>query len=326
MLLGADHVRDREVVVVHHAGEVVEAGPIGPLNHMVLLAVPGKLDPAADGIVDHEGALAGHLQPHHALPSLGLKPPRGVVVEGGEPAAVEKRLAGGLSGLAFLVEFLRSGEVAIGVARRQQRGGGGLVAGRPLRLVVGSVRPAYARPLIPVDAEPLQAVENRLEGCVDVPFGVGVVDPEDELAAPLACEKPVEQRRADTADVKVAGGARRESGADGHRGSISWRRRHDRCRLPTPPPSMLEREANRKGTQVTNLCYEGSKGQRAAARGCPCPGAGVAFSAKPGWRSGESIERAKGRMPVASVRRRAWAAPSGAAEPACPHRLRDWAS
>jgi hypothetical protein len=45
-----------------------------------------------------------------------------------------------------------------------------------------------------------------------------------------------------------------------------------------------------------------------AARGCPCPGAGVASDAQPGWRSGGSIERAKAWRAVASVRRRAWAA------------------
>jgi len=49
------------------------------------------------------------------------------------------------------------------------------------------------------------------------------------------------------------------------------------------------------------------------ARGCPCPGAGVADKRSHGWRSAVSIERAQGRMPAASVRRWAWAAPSGEA-------------
>ncbi len=47
-----------------------------------------------------------------------------------------------------------------------------------------------------------------------------------------------------------------------------------------------------------------------AARGCPCPGAGVADKRSHGWRSEVSIERAKAWRAVASVRQRAWAAPS----------------
>jgi len=85
-------------------------------------------------------------------------------------------------------------------------------------------------------------------------------------------------------------------------------------RLLPVPESHARDDANREHTQVENLCYERL---REAARGCPCPGAGVAFSAKPGWRSGESIERAEGRMPVVSVRRWAWAAPSGAEGTGC---------
>jgi len=60
--------------------------------------------------------------------------------------------------------------------------------------------------------------------------------------------------------------------------------------------------------QVDNLCYWEAT-QRGAAR---APGAGVAFSAQPGWRSGESIERAEPTMGGASVRRRG----TGSPEPA----------
>jgi len=62
-----------------------------------------------------------------------------------------------------------------------------------------------------------------------------------------------------------------------------------------------------------------------AARGCPCPGAGVADKRSHGWRSAVSIERAQPRMGEASVRRWAWVVPSGAAK-RDPHRSRDWAS
>jgi len=42
--------------------------------------------------------------------------------------------------------------------------------------------------LIPIDAEPFEAVEDRLKRLGDVALGVGVVDAQDELAAVLAGE------------------------------------------------------------------------------------------------------------------------------------------
>ena len=58
MLLGADDVRDLEIVIVDHVGQVVEARAVGPLDDVVLLAGPIELDPAADQVVEHERALA----------------------------------------------------------------------------------------------------------------------------------------------------------------------------------------------------------------------------------------------------------------------------
>ena len=86
-----------------------------------------------------------------------------------------------------------------------------LIRGQPLRLEVRAARPAAAaavvgRPFVPIDAQPLEAVENRLQGLGHVPLGVGVVDPQQELPAVLPGKEPVEQRRADAADVQIAGG------------------------------------------------------------------------------------------------------------------------
>src|SRR5207248_690511 len=84
---------------------------------------------------------------------------------------------------------------------------------RPLlRLVVGAVGAADLGALVPVDAEPAEAVEDRLEGLGDVALLVGVVDAEDEPAAVAAGEEPVEQGRPHAADVQVA---RRAGGEPG---------------------------------------------------------------------------------------------------------------
>src|SRR5581483_6596734 len=69
-------------------------------------------------------------------------------------------------------------------------------------------------PLVPVDAEPAEAVEDRLQRGRVIAVFVGVVDAQDELAAVLAREQPVEQRRALPADVQVAGRARGKTGTN----------------------------------------------------------------------------------------------------------------
>src|SRR5439155_1796259 len=101
------------------------------------------------------------------------------------------------------------------------RGGDVLVV--PLALEVRLVRAEAVaarilrRPLVPVDAEPVKPVEYRLDRLGPIPHLVGVVDAEDELAAVPPGVEPVETRRADAADVQVAGRARGEAGA-GHCG------------------------------------------------------------------------------------------------------------
>ena len=53
-----------------------------------------------------------------------------------------------------------------------------------LRLEVGSVRAADFGPLVPVDAEPAEAVEDRLQRFGPIALGVGIVDAQDELVRP----------------------------------------------------------------------------------------------------------------------------------------------
>ena len=86
----------------------------------------------------------------------------------------------------------------------------------PLRLIIRRIRPADFRPFVPIEAEPVQAVQNRRERFVDVPLRIGVVDPQNELPALPFGEQPIEQRRPHAADVQVAGRAGSEASADGH--------------------------------------------------------------------------------------------------------------
>ena len=216
MLLGPDHMADRQIVVVNNGRQMVEAASVGPLDHVVLLSLPGKLHPPANSILDHEHPLAGHLQPHHPCPALRLIPLGRGLIKRRKPSAVEKRLPSGLRGSPLLIQLGRRRIIAVGMAAREQLLHGRGIPVASLRLVVGSIRPAHARPLVPVDPQPPQPIENRLERLVDVASDVSVVDPQDELPAVLPGEKPVEQRRANPADMQVAGGTGGEAGANSH--------------------------------------------------------------------------------------------------------------
>src|SRR5204863_7816245 len=107
------------------------------------------------------------------------------------------------------------------------------VARELLRLVIRAVRAADLGALVPVQAQPAEPVEDRLQGLRHVALLVGVVDAEDELAVLLPGEQPVEQGRADPADVQVAGRARGEAGANRHGSAIPWQRGSEATPLRT---------------------------------------------------------------------------------------------
>src|SRR5690606_3134640 len=74
-------------------------------------------------------------------------------------------------------------------------------------------------PLVPVDPEPGEAVQNGARMLLARSVAVGVLDPQHEDAAVLAGEQPVVDGRAGAAHVQVARGRGRE--ADSHRTSSS---------------------------------------------------------------------------------------------------------
>ena len=103
----------------------------------------------------------------------------------------------------------------IGGAARQQLFGGGAISGQAIRLV--------KRSLIPVKAQPAQAVEDAVDQFRAIALDVGVFDAQNERAARVAREKPVEQGRARAAHVQIAGGRGRKTHAHGAGGRIRVR-------------------------------------------------------------------------------------------------------
>ena len=76
------------------------------------------------------------------------------------------------------------------------------------------MRPADFGPFVPIDAQPAKAVQNRRQRRSTFRSGVGVVDAQQELAAMPPGKQPIEQRRANAADVQIAGRAGSETSAN----------------------------------------------------------------------------------------------------------------
>ena len=128
-------------------------------------------------------------------------------------------------------DLLAGAEAAVEASARAQGRGLLLVDLQPLGLQVGTAGAADAGALVPVEAQPLHAAQDRLVGGVGAALLVGVLDAQDEGAARLAGVEPVEQGRARAAHVQVARGAGREAQADGGlvivAGASRARRRRD---------------------------------------------------------------------------------------------------
>jgi len=67
---------------------------------------------------------------------------------------------------------------------------------------------------VPIEAKPLESVTNRRHRFLDVACSVGVFDAQNEFAAVMPCEKPVEKRRARPTDVQITGGRGGKTNAD----------------------------------------------------------------------------------------------------------------
>jgi hypothetical protein len=88
-----------------------------------------------------------------------------------------------------------------------------LVEVEPLRLANHSVG---------LKAEPVEIVADRLIELGRRALAVGIVGPQDELAAMFLREQIIMKRRANVADVQPARRRRREAGDDRHRGNVTF--------------------------------------------------------------------------------------------------------
>lgn len=193
MIVAANDMRDAHVVIVDHNGEHVGRITVAAQKHEIVevLVLP-----------DHA---ALHLILNHGLAGLrGPEPDRwlhagwglGGVAVAPQPV-VKARAALGSGFLAHRREFLRSRVAAIGLAPGQQ-GFGNLAVARGAAVLIDDLA-------IPIEFEPPQPIQDCGDGRFGRPFPIGILDPQQHLAAAAARVKPVEQRGASPSNMEKAG-------------------------------------------------------------------------------------------------------------------------
>jgi hypothetical protein len=98
--------------------------------------------------------------------------------------------------------------VLVGVALGEQPAAGLLVAREAVELELERA--------VPVEPEPAERALDLLDGLLDLAARVRILDAQAELAARVTREEPVEERRADAADVEQPRRAGRKTDADVH--------------------------------------------------------------------------------------------------------------
>jgi hypothetical protein len=86
--------------------------------------------------------------------------------------------------------------------------------GRDFRVTIGTGE-LHQRLAVPLDPEPIQAVQDGGDCRIRRALAIGVLDPEQELAAGLARKCPAEQRRTGAANMEVTGWRWRKARDDG---------------------------------------------------------------------------------------------------------------
>ncbi len=193
MIVATDDVGDAHVVIVDHDSEHVGRCAVRTQQHKVVEVLVLPDDAALHLIVDHGFAAERRFQPDRRL-DAGRRLARIAVAP---QAVVEFSPALGARRFAHLREFFGRGVAMIGVSGRQQLLGNLAVAGSAGELI--------DRVAVPFDAEPGQPVEDGVDRGLGRTLAVGVLDPQQHLAAAAAGIKPIEQRGARAADVQEAG-------------------------------------------------------------------------------------------------------------------------
>ena len=213
VVLAADDLADLHRRVIDHHGEVVQGRPVASNDHEVATEVDDvELHAATDDVVERDDAGADP-EAQGGLPAL--RRPRGPLGGRQRRAApdVPGREPGRLLGFPIGVELLRRAIARVGLVVSQEPVGCLRVERQAEHLAIWREGPAgrlagHLRPLVPMEAQPVQAVEDVLLVRDRAARLIGVLQAQDERPAGMTGVEVVEQGRPGRADVERSGRAR----------------------------------------------------------------------------------------------------------------------
>ena len=222
-LLGADDMADAHEVVVDHRREVV-GRPAIALEQNLVIDVPPRLHHRllAQTVAVNELAVERRLHPHDIrFAGIGARLRLGRVVAAVTPVVHDRLVVRPLA-LLHLLQLTGGGEAVVRIALGDE-----LVGVFPVEAELHSlalnVRPTVATHIwafVVLQSQPLHRGVDVLRRFLGAAGLVGILDPQDELAAMGLGEAIIHQAYIGRANMRVAGGRRSNADADSHGGSI----------------------------------------------------------------------------------------------------------
>lgn len=214
-LLTADDVADLHLGIVDDIGEVIGRHPVRLDEHLHVDARPRHRHRAIDAVGEVAAAVARDFHAQHMRLAFGDAT---LGLGGGEGEAVavvlrrDVRLA---LRRAHAFEPLGRTEAAKGIAVGQQLVGIAGIDALALALAIGRVRAALVGAFIPFESHPAERIHDLGFAVGGRAALIGILDPQDELAAVAARERFVDQRGIERADMRLARWGGRDTNADG---------------------------------------------------------------------------------------------------------------
>jgi hypothetical protein len=193
MVVAADDLGDAHVVIVGDHREHIGRRPVRAQQHEIVEVLVGPGDATLHLVLDHRFAILWRAQADHRF-DAGRRLRRIAVAP--VPVVAGRPLLGARL-LAHRVELGLAGVAAVGVALGQK-----FVDDRPVPL---DARELVDDVAIPLQAEPVEPVDDRVDGVRSRALAVGVLDAQQHPPAEAPRIEPVEQGRARAADVQKTG-------------------------------------------------------------------------------------------------------------------------
>ena len=190
MIVAADHMRDAHVMIVDNNRQHIGGRPVRAEQDEIVEFRVVHGHRALDAIFDRHAAFLRGLQPDDEWRTFRCF---GRVAIAPAPVVAHGLLRRALR-LAHRLQLCRGRVAAIGVSAVEQ-----LIGDFRMAFGAGELEDGIA---VPVEPEPLQAVEDRVNRCIRRARAIRIFDAQEEFSAVMPCKQPVEQGRTRAADMQ----------------------------------------------------------------------------------------------------------------------------